>query len=464
MARNRGGIVGYSIGTDSEVGCLRTVLVHRPGLELRRITPRTKTRLGFNGQPWVARAQQEHDILTDVLRDRGAEVLYVTELLADVLGYASARDEAIASVLAEAELGDVLGASVRDHLQSLRPEDLAAVLIAGLTPGELRSGSGLVYDLLEPHDFVIDPLPNLVFTRDASTWIGDQAVVASLPGPRRREASLMAVIYGHHPRFGGLGSRYDAGRRQLDGGDVLLLAPGVVAVGVGVRTSPASAERLAAHLFEAGVAHTVLAVPMNQRGEGGHLDRLCTVVDTGVVIMIPALAFTLTALTITRREDDLRVSRPQPFLEAAARAIGVDQLTVIDTGLDSHAGQAGQWDDGGNALAIGPRIAVCNERNVETNGRLEAAGFEVIAVPGTELGAMRGGPRCLCAPIHREPTLVPDLAGEAGDRERPDAAEPESDQFDSAPRSAPAAVAHAPEPLEPASGQSQRVGELTPMR
>jgi arginine deiminase len=205
---------------------------------------------------------------------------------------------------------------------------------------------------------------------------------------------------------------------------------------------------------------------MNQRGAGGHLDRLCTVVDTGVVIMIPALAFTLTALTITTREDELRVSRPQPFLEAAARAIGVERLTVIDTGLDSTAGHSGQWDDGGNALAIGPRVAVCNERNVETNARLEAAGIEVIAVPGTELGAMRGGPRCLCAPIHREPVPVPDLAGEAAPREQPAMGQPESDEFDSAPRSAPAAVAGArvPEPGEPASERSRRVGELTPMR
>ncbi len=465
MARNRGGIVSHSIGTDSEVGCLRTVLVHRPGLELRRITPRTKGRLGFDGQPWVARAQQEHDVLTDVLRDRGAEVLYVTELLQDVLVYQAARDEAIASVLAEAELGDILGDRVREHLESLPPEDLAAVLIAGLTPGEIRSGRGLVYDLLDAHDFVIDPLPSLVFTRDASTWIGDQAVVASLPGPRRRETALMAVIYGHHPRFGGLRSRYDAGRKHLDGGDVLLLAPGVVAVGVGARTSPASAERLAKHLFEAGVARTVLAVPMNQRGEAGHLDRLCTVIDTGVVIMVPALAFTLTALTITAHLDELRVSRPQPFLEAAARAIGMERLKVIDTGLDSHSGQASQWDDGGNALAIGPRVAVCNERNVETNARLEAAGFEVIAVPGSELGAIRGGPRGLCAPIHRDPVPLHEHVEAVGDRDQPVADEAASVDFDRAPQLAGAvAGARVPEPGEPASGQSRRIGELTPMR
>lgn len=411
--------MSYSIGTDSETGSLRTVLVHRPGAELKRVTPRTRGRLRFEGQPWAARAQQEHDILTDVLRDHGAEVLYVTELLQDVLELQSARDEAIGSVLACAGLGDVLGDSVRQHLTSLAPEDLAAALISGLTRSELRVGHGLVYDLLDPHDFVVDPLPNLVFTKDSSAWIGDQVVLTSLPGPRRRESDLMAVIYRHHPRFGGLRSCFDAGegyagqagQGQLDGGDIVLLGPGVVAVGVGMRTTPASTERLAAYLLSAGVAHTVLAVPMNQRGDGGHLDRVCTVVDCGTVIMVPALAFTLTALSITAKADELRVSRPRPFLEAAAEALGTERLTVIDTGLDARCGPAsgpgaGQWDDGGNALAIGPRVAVCNERHAETNARLADAGFEVIAVPGSELGAFRGGPRGMCAAIRREPVAA----------------------------------------------------------
>jgi arginine deiminase len=448
--------VSHSIGTDSEVGWLRTVLVHRPGPELRRITPRTKSRLGFDGQPWVARAQQEHDVLTDLLRDRGAEVLYVVGLLQDVLEFQSARNEAIASVLADAELGDVLGGIVRHHLESLAPEDLAAVLVAGLTPGELRTGGGLVYDLLDPHDFVIYPLPNLVFTRDSSVWIGDQVVIASLPGLRRRESDLMAVIYGHHPRFSALRSRYDAGPIQLDGGDVLLLAPGVVAVGVGVRTSPASAERLAKHLLETGIARTVLAVPMNQRGEGGHLDRVCTVVGSGVVIMIPALAFTLTALTITARQGQLRVSRPQPFLEAAARALDIDRLVVIDTGLESPSGPVSQWDDGGNALAVGPRVAVCNERNIETNARLAGAGFDVITVPASELGGTRGGPRCLCTPIRRDPVPARELARTSDEPALPAGAPPLN----------PAAVnaARVPGPAGPANDHAHRAGELTPMR
>ena len=445
--------MSYSVGTDSEVGYLRTVLVHRPGLELTRITPRTRGRLRFDGMPWLARAQQEHDALTDVLRARGAEVIYVTELLQDVFEYRAARNEAIAAALAGADLGAVLGGIVRDHLESLGPKDLAAVLIAGLTPAELKSGSGLVYDLLDPHDFVIDPLPNMVFARDSSTWIGDQAVIGSLPGPRHRENELMGVIYGHHPRFDGMRSCYAAGSSQLDGGDVLLLGPGVVAVGVGVRTTPASAERLARHLLDTGVVHTVLAVPINQRGDGGHLDRACTVVGAGVVIMVPALAFTLTALCITVRADQLRVSRPRPFLEAAAEALGISSLTVIDTGVDPQQSGRGQWDDGGNALALGPSVAVCNERSVETNARLANAGFEVLTVPGSELGGIRGGPRGMCSPVRRDPAVVSDPAQATAESSRPTATpRPAAILLDASP---------VPEPAGPAADSSRR--ELTPM-
>jgi arginine deiminase len=449
---NLGGIVSYGIGTDSEIGFLRTVLVHRPGLELTRITPRTRVRLRFDGQPWLARAQEEHDALTDVLRDRGAEVLYVSGLLQDVLEYESARNQAISAVLADASLGDILGASLREHLEDCAPQDLAAVLVAGLTAAELKSGNGLVHDLLDPHDFVIDPLPNLVFTRDSSVFIGDQAVVGSLPGPRRRENELMSVIYGHHPRFAGLRSRYEAGGTQLDGGDMLLLGPGVVAIGVGVRTTPASAERLAKHLLDTGVAHTVLAVPMNQRGDGGHLDRACTVVGPGVVIMVPALAFTLTALCITQRCDTLRVSRPRPFLEAAAEALGISRLTVIDTGVDPQRGGRGQWDDGGNALALTPAVAVCNERNVETNARLTAAGFEVVTVPGSELGGIRGGPRGMCGPVHRDPAIVKDAQASAESGQPAEARRREPILLDGSP---------VPAPAEPSADSARR--ELTPM-
>jgi arginine deiminase len=227
---------------------------------------------------------------------------------------------------------------------------------------------------------------------------------------------------------------------------------------VGARTSPASLEQLARHLLGCGVVTTVLAVPMGQRGPASRLDRFCTVADTGVVIMVPAQAFTLTALTITSRQGDLCVSRPRPFLEAAANAVGLDGLTVIGTGIEAQASQAGHasnWDDGGNALVIGERAILCSERNVETNARLTAAGFEVITVPGDEVGALRGGPRGMCSPICRDPVTAPDLA-EVLEPGQPATAQQQEQQ-----RSGTGAV---PEPAEPASGQSGRVSQLAPMR
>ncbi len=381
--------------------------MHRPGRELQRMTPRNKDRLLFDTLPWVGRARQEHDVLTQQLRDQGVQVLYVTELLQDALEYQQARDEAIGSVLADAALGDELRAQLRGQLDDLGPEELAEVLIAGLTPEELRIGHGVVYELLDRHDFVIDPLPNLMFTRDASFWIGGQVAVASMAAEsRRREAELAAVIYRHHPRFAGAGLLYWPGLEHVEGGDVLLLAPDVLAIGVGKRTLPAGAERLARHVFEAGLASTVLAVPMDQRDGAGHLDTLCTVIDTAAVVMHPKVAYSLTAHTITPRPAGMRVSRPQPFLEAAAQAIGVARLTVIDTCVDPVRGPRDQWDDGANALAIGPRLAVCHERNVQTNARLQDAGVAVIPVPSSELGSRRGGPRCMSCAVSRDSVVL----------------------------------------------------------
>ena len=419
FARRRGGTAGGNVshthGADSEVGRLRTVLVHRPGLELRRITPRSAGRLLFDALPWVGRAQQEHDSLARVLRDHGVEVLYVTELLQDALEYQPARDDAIASVLASAALGDELRAQVHARLDDLAPEALSQVLIAGLTPDELRIGRGVVFELLDRYDFVVEPLPNLMFTRDSSVWIGDRVAVTSLASARRRrEAELIGVIYDYHPRFAGTKRLYGPQLEHVDGGDVLLLAPGVIAAGVGERTTSAGVERLARQVFDAGLAHTVLAVPLGRLGATAHLDTVCTMIDVGTMIMYPRLAFTLVAHTITPRLAGMRVSRPQPFLEAAAQAMGIERLNVIETGMDPLAAPRQQWDDGGNALAIDRGVVVCHERNVETNARLAAAGLQVISVPASELGSHRGGPRCMACPVTRDPAASPDAATPAG--------------------------------------------------
>jgi arginine deiminase len=339
-----------------------------------------------------------------VLRERDVEVLYLVDLLTEVLAVQPARAELTAAVVGGIRLGDALRRRVGDYLGYLDPVSLAAVLVGGLAHEELRGGAGLVYTMMDRQDFVIDPLPNLLFTRDSAVWIRGQAAVTSLAMPaRRRETTLTSTIYRYHPRFAGTPLLYDPSLEHLEGGDVLLLAPGVIAVGVGERTTAAGAERLSRRVFAAGLAHTVLAVPIAQERATMHLDTVCTMVDVDAVVMYPNVADTLVAYLVVDEGGELRVQAPRSFLVVAAQAMGIDQLRVIDTGLDPVTAEREQWDDGNNTLAIGPRVCVAYERNVETNAQLERAGIEVIRIAGSELGSGRGGPRCMSCPVTRDP-------------------------------------------------------------
>jgi arginine deiminase len=358
--------------------------------------------------PWAERARQEHDQFTKTLRDHGVQVFYLTELLQDALEYVPARREAIATALASVTLGDELGRQVHHYLHGLRPEDLTEVLIGGLMAGEFKGGRGAVYQMLSPADFILEPLPNLVFARDASVWIGDRVAIASPRLPtRRREAQLAGLIYGHHPLFTGTKTLYQADMEPLDSGDVLLVAPGVIAVGCCGQTAPPGVERITRQVFDAGLAHTVLAVALDCDQPGARLDTICTMLDTDTVLMRPATAYSLTARAITVRGDDLRVSHPRAFLDAMADAIGLDRLRIVETGLEPVAGRD-QWDDAGNLLALGPRIVISHERNVTTNARLGECGVEVIRVAASELAGGRGGPRSLCCPVARDPAGLPE--------------------------------------------------------
>ncbi|MDT5099314.1 MAG: arginine deiminase, partial [Mycobacterium sp.] len=319
----------------------------------------------------------------------------------------AARMHGISAAVDSRRLGLPLAQELSAYLRTLNADDLAHVLTAGMTFNELPFGENefsLVRRMHHGADFVIDPLPNLLFTRDSSFWIGARVAITSLALPARvRETSLTDLIYAHHPRFLGVRRAYESRSAPVEGGDVLLLAPGVVAVGVGERTTPAGAEALARSLFDDDLAHTVLAVPIAQERAQMHLDTVCTMVDTDAVVMYPNIVDSLSAFTISQKGSGVTISRAAPFVDAAADAMGIGKLRVIDTGLDPVTAEREQWDDGNNTLAVAPGVVVAYERNVETNARLADSGIEVLPIAASELGTGRGGPRCMSCPAARDP-------------------------------------------------------------
>ena len=402
------GVGVVELGTNSEVGALRVAILHRPGAELRRLNPRNNDQLLFDALPWVTRAQEEHDQFADLLRSRGVEVLLLSDLLTEALKHSgAARMQGVAAAVDARRLGTTLAQDVSAYLRGLDPVRLAHVLMAGMTfnelPADARTDVSLVLRMHHGADFVIEPLPNLVFTRDSSIWIGPRVVIPTLAlRARVRETSLTDIIYAHHPRFTGVRRAYESRTAPVEGGDVLLLAAGVIAIGVGERTTPAGAEALARSLFDDDLANTVLAVPIAQTRAQMHLDTVCTMVDTDTVVMYANIVDTLSAFTIQRASDGVIISDETPFLEAAAKAIGIDKLRVIDTGLDPVIAEREQWDDGNNTLALAPGVVVAYERNAQTNVRLQEAGIEVLTIAGSELGTGRGGPRCMSCPVARD--------------------------------------------------------------
>ncbi|MGJ9424072.1 arginine deiminase [Aeromicrobium sp. CF3.5] len=389
-------------GSDSEVGRLRTVMLHRPGPEIARLTPRNNDSLLFDAIPWLGRAQDEHDAFAQALRDRDVEVLYLSHLLTETLQIRAARQQIIDSTLLGLFVGPVLQDAIADLLAGADPDQLATILMAGLRNDEVHQQRSVAHALMQPEDFLINPLPNLLFTRDSSVWLPGRVAVTSLAMPARvRETQLTGLIYQHHPRFAGVERIHGPHLEHLEGGDVLLLAPGVMAVGVGERTTPAGFERFARQVLGADLAQTVLAVPIAQERATMHLDTIVTMVDVDTVVIYPNMAAGLRAHPVTW-QDDLVIGAEGSFFEIAAEAMGIDTLHRIDTGLDPVTAEREQWDDGNNTLAIAPRLTVAYERNEQTNERLREHGIDVVAISGSELGSGRGGPRCMSCPILRD--------------------------------------------------------------
>jgi arginine deiminase len=394
----------------SEVGRLRTVLLHRPGDELRRVTPSTMDELLFDELLWVEEAQREHDAFADVLRGAGVDVRYVEELLAEVVADRAIAEDVVARHVTETSCGPQAVDRVRELLLAGSPTELVDHLIGGVTLEEVGPLDGLVAAASEPTELVLAPLPNLVFTRDSSAWVGEGVVLSPMNRPvRRRETDLLRTVYRLHPDLAGAPIWFgdepqDHFPATFEGGDLLVVGERGLAIGLSERTTPSGVETLAARLFANGVVDRVLAVDLPKVRAAMHLDTVVTQVDVDAFITYPAMTGSVRCFAVTPGPGGgVQVQDADGLVRGLAWAAGLDHARAIEPGLGSIRAEREQWNDANNTLAIGPGEVVAYERNGATNEILAAAGITVHTIPSAELPRGRGGPRCMSCPVARDP-------------------------------------------------------------